>query len=307
MFYQLKSEFRKLLSIRSTYILLSIALVIVGLAAYFGTSGETYEKAVCQSSGEVLYTRDYTDERLQQAGPEEICGGNVTITAETTKDLHKERLLFGLQETVPIVVTFVSIILVLLVAHEFRYNTINYTLTISSSRSKVLLAKLVVAVLFTLLTTLLAVGVSLAVTSAAISLKDLTLPAQDYNWLYVVSRHLVYALGYTLFAVGVAVLVRNLTVAVAAVFIFPILDEIAGLLLAIRDIEPTKALPFSALGRFGNVTLDVAPGMADEAAEFASVSATLPATALGALTVFAVYLVALWAITWYLFLRRDAN
>ena len=307
MLRQLKSELRKLFSVRSTYILLSIAFVLVGLFAYFGTSGETYDKAVCDSTGEVLYTRNYVDERLKTASAEEICGGEVTAATETTKDLSKERLLSGMQEAVPIVVTFVSIILVLFVAHEFRYNTINYTLTISNSRSKVLLAKLIIAIVFTLLTTLLAVGVSMAVAFAAIGIKDLNLPAQDYNWLYVTFRHLVYALGYTLFSVGVAVLVRNLTVAVAAAFILPTLDGIAGFLLSTRHIEPTKVLPFSALDRFGNVALDVTAGTADVGERFANASAMYPATAFGALAVFAVYLVGLWLITWFLFLKRDAS
>ena len=307
MLLQLKSELRKLFSVRSTYILLSIALVLVGLFGYFGTSGETYEKAVCEPTGQVLYARDYADERLKGQPPEEICGGNVIYTTETTKNLPKEKLLFALQETLPVVVTLVCIILILFVAHEFRYNTINYTLTISNSRSKVLLAKLIVATLFTLLTTLVAAGVIIAVAFTAIGIKDLNLPAQDYNWLYVLARHLGYAVGYTLFGVGVALLVRNLTVAIAAALILPTLDGIAGFLLSTRDIEPTKVLPFTALDRFGNVASDITTGTADVGERFMNASATYPATALGALAVFAVYLVGLWLITWYLFLKRDAN
>lgn len=304
---QLKSELRKLFSVRSTYILLSIAAVLIGLFAYFGTSGETYEKAVCESTGEVLYTRDYADERLQNAPPEEVCGGDVTFTLETTKDLPKEKLLFGMQEAVPLVVTFVSIILILFVAHEFRYNTINYTLTISNSRSKVLLSKLVIGTVFTLLTTLLAIGLSMAVSFTAIAVKDLNLPAQDYNWLYVLTRHLVYALGYTLFSVAVALLVRNLTFAIAASLVLPTIDGLAGFLLSMRDIEPTKVLPFFALDRFGNVASDITTGTVDVGEKFLNASATQPATVLGALAVFMAYFVGLWVVTWILFLKRDAN
>ena len=104
-----------------------------------------------------------------------------------------------------------------------------------------------------------------------------------------------------------AVLVRNLTFAVAAAFILPNLDRIAGFLLSTRDIEPTKTLPFSALGRFGNVASDIATGTAEAGEDFLGASATLPATALGALAVFTAYLLGLWLITWYLFLKRDAN
>lgn len=307
MIAQLKSEVRKLLSVRSTYILLSISLVLVGLFAYIGTSATTYETATCQSTGEVLYGQGFADARLEGSSPEEVCRGPVTYATETTRDLPKERLLFGLQEAVPVTVTFASIILILFVAHEFRYNIINYTLTISNSRSKVLLAKLTVSIVFTILIALLAIGVNMAVSLAAISVKDLNLPAQDYNWLYIVSRHVVYALGYTLLGVGIAVLVRNLTFAIASVFVLPTLDGLARFLLAIREIEPTRVLPFSALDRFGNVASDVVGRTSDVGDKFANASGTLPATALGALGVFAIYLVALWAITWYLFLRRDAN
>lgn len=304
---QLKSECRKLLSVRSTYILLSVLILLLGLFSYFGTSPETYEKAVCEPTGKVLYTRDYVDPRLEEGPPEDVCGGKVKYTTETSKDLAKEELLYGLQEAVPVAVTFISIILILFVAHEFRYNVINYTLTISNSRSKVLLAKLIVGTGFTLLATLLAIGFSLAVSYAAIGIKDLNLPPQDYNWLYIMARHLVYGLGYALFSMGVAVLVRNLTFAIAASFVLPTIDNIAGFLLSSRDIEPTKTLPFTALDRFGNVAGDITNRTAEMGERALAGATTLPATALGALAVFAAYFAILWLLTWLLFLRRDAN
>jgi|GEM_PF-203741 hypothetical protein len=305
MIAQLKSEIRKLLSVRSTYILLAVALALIGLFAYLGTSSIAYETVTCEPTGEVLMSRDYVDERLQDKTPEEVCGGPVSRVQEIIRDLPKERLLFNLQEAVPIIVTFASVILVLFVAHEFRYNLINYTLTISNSRSKVLLSKLAVGVSFTTLAVLLAIGVNVAATFAAVSIKDLNLPAQDYNWLYILGRHVVYALGYTLLAVSVAVLVRNLVFAIVAIFVLPTLEGIASFLLSTRDIEPAKVLPYSALDRFGNVAADVVNASPDVTEKF--VSGVHPATAMGALGVFAIYLVALWGITWYLFLRRDVN
>lgn len=307
MLLQLKSELRKLLSVRSTYILLVIACAFISLFSYFGTSAQTYETAKCESTGQVIYTKDYSDERLQSASPEQICGGTVTNVQQTSRQLPKEKLLFGLQESVPVMITLVGIILILLVAHEFRYNTINYTLTISNSRSKVLAAKLIVGAVFAIVTTLFAIGLSLAVTFAAISAKDLVLPAQDYDWLYVIGRHLVYGLAYALFTIGLAVLVRNLTMAIAAYFVLPTLDGILSMLLANRDIEPTKTLPFTALDRFGNVASDIATGTANVGEKFLNTSQNLPATAWGALAVFAGYFVVLWVVTWVLFTRRDAN
>lgn len=308
MLSQLKSEFRKLFSVRSTYILVVLALVLTVLFAYFGTSASTYEEAVCDSSGKVLYSRDYTDERLENASPEELCEGMVSYNTKTSNDLPKERLLYSLQESLPLTVTFVSIVLILLVAHEFRYNTISYTLTTSNSRSKVLAAKLLIGILFTIATTLLTVGVTLATVYTAVSLKDLNLPPQDYNWMYVLGRHMVYALGTALLGMGVAVLLRSLVASIAAVFVLPIIDGIVGLLLMAREIEPTKILPFSALERFGNVAADMIPGTsADTAVRFGGMDASSQATVLGSLVVFGAYFIALWIITWILFLKRDAN
>lgn len=301
MITQLKSEFRKLLTVRSTYILIGIAFALLALFAYTGTSAQTYEEAVCKQTGEVLYSQNQTDPRLADASPEQVCGGTVVYTQQKSSDLPKEKLLYNLQETLPIMTTFVSIVLILFVAHEFRYNTINYTLTISNSRSKVLLAKLIVGSIVIVVTTLVAIAIATAMTYAAISIKDLTLPAQDYNWLYILSRHLGYALGYGLFCLGLALLIRNLTASIAIAFVLPTVDGLAGYLLATRDIEPTKALPFSALDRFGNVVLT------DTGTTFANEAARQPATVLIAAGVFSIYLVVLWAAAWLLFLRRDAN
>lgn len=301
----LKSEFRKLLSVRSTYILTAVALALISLFAYFGTSAVTYEEVVCGSTGEVLYSRDYSDPRLEQASPQDICEGEIVTNTKTDKNLSDDRQLYGLQEAVPVMATFVSIVVVLLMAHEFRYNTINYTLTISNSRSKVLLSKLLVSVAFTVIVTLLAMGVSLAVTQAAVNIKDLTLPAQDYNWLYIVARHVAYSVCNALFALVIATLLRSLVASIAAIFVLPTIDGIGGFLLAARNIEPTKVLPFSALDRFGNVVTDVSTsgGVADFMAQTSSGSAS--AAMSGA--VVAAYLAGLWLVTWYLFVKRDAN
>lgn len=303
MIASIRSELRKLLSVRSTYILVMVALALVVVFAYFGTSANTYEEAVCESTGEVLYGRGQTDARLDTASPEEVCGGEVSYSMKTVNDLPKEKLLFNLQETMPVIAMFIAIIVVLQMGHEFRYNTINYTLTTSSRRSKVLLSKITVNILFTVIVTLLAIGVSVIVTHIAINLKGLTLPAQDYDWLYILVRHAGYALAYALFYLGTIVLVRNLIAGVIAIFLLPTIDGIGGLLLALGDIEPTRVLPFSALDRFGNVAADVA-SISAATVEFADIPSN-PATMLGAGAVFAAYLIGLWVIAWLLFVRRD--
>lgn len=302
-----KSELRKLLSIRSTYILVLSAIALITLFTYFGTSASTYEEAICEPTGEVLYSRDQMDPRLQEKPPEEVCEGTVNYTKITDNNLPKEKLLFNLQEMVPIMVTFVSIILILLMVHEYRYNMVNYTFTISNSRSKVLASKLIISTIFTILMTLSAMGLCVAVTQIAINVKDLVLPAQDYEWLYITARHVAHALGYVLFYLGIATLLRNLTASIAAIFLLPTIDSLAGFLLSTRDIEPTKALPLVALDRFGNVASDITTGTADVGENFLNSNPGEQATVLVALAVFGAYLVGIWLLAWILFLRRDAN
>lgn len=307
MFAQLKSEFRKLLTVRSTYILISLALILIALFSYTGTSARTYEEAACAKTGEVLYTEGRTDPRLDQMSAKEICGGTVNYNKITSRDLPKEKLLYNLQEALPVAVIFVSIVLILLIAHEYRYNIINHTLTISNSRSKVLLAKVTLSIIVTTLVALLAMAVSVGATYAAVGIKDLSLPAQDYNWLYIGARHIGYAVGYALFCVGIAALVRNLTAGIAAAFLLPTIDSIAGFLLSTRNIQPTKVLPFSALDRLGNVASDISARTVDAAEKLSGATSGRPATVLVAIGVFGLYLVGLWVITWILFLKRDAN
>lgn len=307
MMHLIKSEWLKLFTVRSTYILLLSAFALISLFTYLGTSPSTYEEAVCEPTGDVLYSQGQTDPRLETAPPEELCDGPVNYELKTSRDLSEDRLLFGLQESVPLIATFVTIILVLLTTHEYRHNLINYTLTISSSRSKVLLAKLIVSTVFTIVATLLAIGLTLAMFALAVNVKDLHLPAQNYDWLYVMGRHFGYSLGYVLFFVGLATLLRNLTAAIAAIFLVPTVDGIVGFLLSTRELEPTKFLPFFSLDRFGNVASDISYGTADVGETFLNANPGEPASAMLALGVFSVYLAAVWIAGWILFMRRDAS
>lgn len=298
----LKSEIRKLLTVRSTYILIFSAFALIGLFTYVGTSASDYEEAICQSTGEVLYSIEQFDPRLENASPEDVCGGPVSYNRIVINDLSEDKLLFNFQEAIPVISMFISVVLVLFMAHEFRYNTISHTLTLSNSRSKVLLAKLIVGVLFTITITLFTLGLILAVSHIAINVKGLHLPAQDYDWAYVFLRHLGYVLIYSLLWLGIITLIRNLTAGIAAILLLPTIEAIVAFLLEERGIEPTKVLPFSALNRFS----DAATGLTstDPVTELATRSE--PASVLMAGLVALAYLVGVWAVAWWLFLRRDA-
>src|SRR5665213_2522874 len=114
----LKSEFRKLYSVRSTYILIAIAFAYMILFDFYvvGWKGGAHTMTV---GG--LHNPNYLMISVTRAGG---------IAAP---------------------VLFSSIIAVLLMAHEYRYNTIMYTLTSSNSRSKTLIAKIIAVTVFSVI------------------------------------------------------------------------------------------------------------------------------------------------------------
>lgn len=303
----LTAEFKKLLTVRSTYLLVLIALFLTTFFTYLGTAPATYEEFIpnesVSSQGEESQTGDSEGGAVKN---QPISSEDGTVVTHVSHDLAKEKIFLNLQEMLPVVTLFFAIVVVLLMAHEFRHNTITYTLTSSNSRSKVLVSKIIVATVFTITATLLAIGFTVASTYAAISIKDLNLPSQDYNWGYIIARLLGYALGYSLIMLAIITLIRNIIAGIVAIFVLPTINEIAGALLSIRNIEATKVLPFSALGRISSLSADLisSPGLADDG--FTDPQ-RLPATLLGSSLVFAAYLVGVWIIAWILFLKRDAN
>jgi ABC-type transport system involved in multi-copper enzyme maturation permease subunit len=238
----LRAEVRKLFTIRSTYVILSVGLLLVGFVSFwvFGVK----EEAALPS------------ERLQE----------IAATAAV------------------IIATFIAITAVLMVAHEYRYNTIMYTLTSANSRSKVLLAKILVASGYVLVTTLFVMLYAMLLCWLGYSVvggHDMGAQHIDY-WGYI-WRSLFFVWGYTMVGMLVAVLFRHVVGAIVVLLIVPTTVEgLLGLVLK----ENVKYLPFSSLEQVHTgSTLD--PGKAA--------------------LVFGGYLLVGYAIAWYLFLKRDAN
>ena len=102
----LRSEFRKLFTVRSTYVVSALALVLTIAIAFYG---------IGYKSGHSLGASGLHDAALNG---------------------------------IAIVGVFVGILAILLICHEYRYNTIAYTLTTANNRLKVLLAKLIVVTVF---------------------------------------------------------------------------------------------------------------------------------------------------------------
>jgi hypothetical protein len=228
----LKSEFKKLLTIRSAYVITLSVILITGLATYLST-GPVVEIPANQQ---------------QQAAPQQPSPPDKTAQTKSSapapapkvvKQLPPEKVLSNLSDAIQPMSLLMAIIVILLMAHEYRYNTITYTLTASNRRSKVLASKLIV-------------GVSV-------------------------------------------ITVLNLTAALVLLFFLPAVEVIFSNLLVTHNVEPAKFLPFSALNQVANI---VGGQVSDK---------TTPVTLAHCLVVFSLYLIPLWIVSWYLFIKRDAN
>ncbi len=237
----LRAECRKLLSARSTYVIVGVALLFISFMSFFidgfsGTAGNP--------------------------------GWLMSLISNATT----------------VVSIFVAITAILLMGHEYRYNTIVYTLTSANSRITVMLAKIVAvtgyALAFTLASWLLAVlayvlGANLSPNEGQMVL------APDLDWAQVWhSAYFVVAFG--LIGLLLAFWFRHLVGAIASLFIWPAVEVMLSPLLK----QNAHYLPLSLLDHVHG-GINSAPSM--------------PALW------FLAYMVVAWLLTGYLFIRRDAN
>jgi ABC-type transport system involved in multi-copper enzyme maturation permease subunit len=248
MIASLKSELRKIYSIRSTYLILLFCLAVM---VFFGFYVEGMKAAVGSRT-------------LEDPGK----------VASVMRDAISSLAVFG------------GLVGILSMTHEYRYNTMLYTLTASRSRTRSLVAKVaavsIFAILFTVVVTVLAVGLMyLGLAVKGYSLGPQVIP--DSMWW----RVLTVGWGYSLMGLLFAALIRQQVGAIAAFFVLPGLGEmLLGLLLKENRIY----LPFTALQQV--IGMDIA--------------STTMLSYTRAATVFALYVVVGWLVAWLLFLRRDA-
>lgn len=285
----LKSEFRKLLTVRSTYLVTGLVIFLTSLFTYLGTT-KTYEDV-----------QKPAQQQSQQAASDSDKSANkqeVRAEPKLTSNLPKEKLLLNLQDSVIPVSIFIGIVVILLMGHEFRYNTITYTLTSSNRRSKVFASKIIASATYVVVAALLAFLATIAATYVAVSIKGLYLPPQDLNWVYLFARYGGYILGYSLFGLAIITLIRNLTAGIVALLFLPTLENIVASIMQSQNIEAAKYLPYTVLGRVGDI---VNSGVLTIQVE------SRPVTVPGAVAITAIYVVGVLAVAWYLFLRRDAT
>lgn len=243
----LKSEFRKLLTVRSTYFIVIIALLIT---AFFAGYIEGFRNA---------------NNNLMSPG---------VLESESTS-----------------AIVFVGLILafagLLLAGHEYRYNTIVYTLTSANRRSKVFAAKVIAVSAFALLTALAITFFSPLMTIIGAKLAGNTIGPQDFHVWSVLWKCLFTGWGYAMYAFIILMILRNQVGAIVTFLLLPLIGENI-LMLLLKD--NSHYLPFTGLQA---VAAPTSLGNSASSTEQA--------------LVVLVYVVVGLIISAVLFVRRDAN
>jgi ABC-type transport system involved in multi-copper enzyme maturation permease subunit len=253
MMQALRAEFSKLFTVRSTYIISALVMLLISFLSFWAM-GYAY--------------KDQLDNLAWQKGI--------------------------LQNVAPITSIFAVIVAILLMAHEYRYNTVIYTLTFTNSRSRVLVAKMITIFIYVFGILLINIGLFMLLSRFGLSLGGNPLPPQQLS-LDIFVKALFYAEGFALAGLLFATLIRNLIFAIVFMFIAP--NTIEGLITLVLK-QKAIYLPFSSLSQVIAV-----PGQVVDSGPF-QIGRLSPAK--GA-AVFILYLIIGWIITWYLFLKRDAN
>jgi len=242
----LKAEFRKIFSVRSTYVIFALSIVLTGVFAFYVDG---------------LRAGDTVHDPGKMAG-EVVNAVNALVTLIA---------LFG----------------VLLVTHEYRYNTIMYTLTSSKSRTRVFVAKIIAISVVAILLSLFFSVLSPSFAYIGLKLKGLNLVHQVIPYHDLLWRVVFTGWAFSMLALIIALIIRNQIGSVASLFLIPgTIEALLGLILK----NNVAYLPFTA-------TL----GVIQHSSEHHLLSYSHEAI------IAAVYVVVGWIIAWMLFLRRDAN
>lgn len=244
----IRSELRKLFTVRSTYVIILLCLAVTVFFAFY------------------------------------ISGYHAKVDV-TERDLVANEMLFIVQP----LSLFISLVAILHLTHEYRYNTIMYTLTAARRRTQVLLAKILVISVFAILLALLVCALVPLLTQLGVHAKGLSIVPQSIPFQSILGRTTFYSWGNAMLALLFSFIIRSQVGAIAFILLFPGPGEgLLGLLLK----DNAKYLPFRALGGVlqGTIPPDSSLLQSGDAAK-----------------VLMLYLVIGWLVAWLLFLRRDAN
>lgn len=188
----IKSEFRKLLTTRTTYVICGLALLI---NAFFS-----------------FWVEGYRADAASVHNP-------LKLASEVTS-------------AVSAVSIFASLVAILLFANEYRYLTIMYTLTSANSRTKVLVSKIFVVTVFAVIFTLFMGAFSPLVTALGMHVKGLDLVPQTFHYGDLLWRTLFFGWAYSMIGLLLVALLRNQVAAIVTLFVVPsTVETLLGLLL----------------------------------------------------------------------------
>ncbi len=205
MIAQIKSEFKKLLTIRSTYVFLLFCLAADILFAFY------------------------------------VEGFRVTnFVNDPGKLAEQSRSAF---QSLGLLIALVGM---LLITHEYRYNTIMYTITAARSRAQVFFAKFIVVTVFTVVASLLFAALAPLLTIIGLQIHGTDMVAQSFPYLDILWHGLLFSWAYSIFALIVAFIVRS---QVGAIVSFILVPGIGESLLTLLLKDNSKYLPFTSLNQ----------------------------------------------------------
>ena len=254
MLASIKSEFRKLLTARSTYVITLLGFLLIGFLLDF-------------------YAQGY----------------------RATDDINSPQFLEGVSLiSVTFISIFAGIVSLLIITHEYRYNTIVYTLTSSNSRTKTFIAKALVVGIYSLVVGGLMAVLGPLLAYLGVSMQGAELAPQTIHVWDIACRALFYSFGNAMAATIIAFIIRNQIGAILTFFI--IIGTVEELLTLILK-ENAKYLPFRALNEVVNFSAQTGAAARDAAALSVGENAL----------VFTAYMTVGLIVSWLVFVRRDAN
>jgi ABC-type transport system involved in multi-copper enzyme maturation permease subunit len=252
----IKSEFRKLFTIRSTYVWTAISIVLLGIFAFWA-QGYKANSPVTDAG----YLASQSVQAMEVLG------------------------------------MLLAIIAVLSITQEYRFNTIMYTLTASSSRAKVLAAKIISMSVFAVAFAALFGTLSPLFTLVGLHFGHVHMVHQNLELGSTIWRTIFDGWGMAMIALLLAALIRNQIGAIVALFLLP--GTIEGLLGSLVLHNNQNYLPFTTLGQVAeHVMVPIRHGSTQTHIFMSYGHAAIQFTA---------YLVVAWAVAFILFVKRDAN
>ena len=210
----------------------------------------------------------------------------------SSADLAKRTFLATrVADPIALVAILGTVVGVLVITHEYRYNLLPYTLTATNNRNKVLAAKLAVVTTFAVVLALGVDLVALAGSSVAAHLvQGDELAPQTLGYGDLLWRTVLYGWGYVIAGTAIALLVRNQVGAVVTAFVL---------------FGPVEGILSSALGTYGYLLPFTA--LANVLGSKLSNSALTSVSHQQAALAFLFDITIVVSVGWLGFLRRDAS